>query len=122
VLVAAADPHNPVRGWPAAKEWGEPRAFFARFKQEKLQLRRAVDVTTEGGSGIREPGPQQKPPRKTHFNDMESALAAAVPDTSSKARNAIGQGVGVVGDNATVPGRDKLVGAAAKRALRPHLI
>jgi hypothetical protein len=119
VLVAAADPHNPVRGWPAAEKWAEPGAFFARFKMENMQLRPSVVVTTEGGSGVREPGPQRKPPRKTQFNDMGSAFAAAVPEAGFKAQTATGDGVG---DTARLPGGDKLVGVFDARRRGPcHL-
>jgi hypothetical protein len=88
VLVAANDPHNPVRQWPAAKEWANPEAFFARFQRETIQLRPVVAMTAEGGSGVREPGPVRKPPRKTQFSDIRSALAPVRPESGSGAGNA----------------------------------
>jgi hypothetical protein len=99
VLVAADDPHNPVREWPAAKEWAEPEAFFARFGREKMQLRHSTTVTEEGGSGVREPGPQRKPPRKTQFSEIGVALAAALPGAKGYGADA----------TVAVPARNKTV-------------
>jgi len=87
VLVAADDPHNPVRAWPASKTWANPEAFFARFQRELIQLRPAVAMTAEGGSGVREAGPMRKPPRKTQCRDIRNALAPVVPESSPGAGN-----------------------------------
>jgi len=87
LLVSAACPGNPVRGWPALGAWQPAPKFFERFGGEALALRQASEVATQGGMGARRF-------RGTDGAEQYRSLNRQIPNLAAAAKRFLPDGAG----------------------------